>query len=142
MDAQERHEGYDEEPVRYCSRCYSLKIKYNEALDFEYCDDCGCTDTQESSVEEWEQLYEHRYGHKFAVKTDDPEKTFIYQLTTAQLKTRVYEDPEWRTIIRTLYPNFPSGYGKADSVILFFDRLIRDRRLNELRLYLVNHLKF
>ena len=46
---------YDSEPVRYCSRCYSLKVKYDETLDSEYCGDCGCSDISEAPIEIWEE---------------------------------------------------------------------------------------
>jgi hypothetical protein len=33
--------------------------------DSEYCDKCGATDVETCSIEEWEKLYEKKYGHKF-----------------------------------------------------------------------------
>ena len=56
-------EDYNDEPVHYCKQCLSLKIKIVGGFDF--CDDCGDTDIASTSIEEWEKLYEERYGHKF-----------------------------------------------------------------------------
>ena len=116
---------YDSEPVRYCSKCYSLKVKYEEEIDSEYCADCGCSDILESSFAEWEQKYERRYGHKFAVKNEDPKKSFIFNLSLEKIKTKVYNSEKWKDIIKTLYPKFPGGLSKADSIILFFDTIIK-----------------
>lgn len=55
---------YNSEPVFYCKHCLSLKvIVFNENED--YCDDCGNTDIASASVEEWDKLYEEKYGSKF-----------------------------------------------------------------------------
>lgn len=55
---------YNEEPVYYCPRCLSLKIK-SDIADYCYCDDCGSTSVDEISIDEWEKLYEDRYGKKY-----------------------------------------------------------------------------
>nr|DAX25558.1 MAG TPA: DNA-directed RNA polymerase III subunit [Crassvirales sp.] len=31
----------------------------------EFCDNCSSTDIMTSSISEWEELYEFKYGHKF-----------------------------------------------------------------------------
>ena len=142
MDSQDRYEDYDSEPVKYCARCYSLKIKYEEVIDSECCADCGCSDVAESSIEEWEKKYERRYGKKFVKKQDDPRKTFLFNLPISKLKSKVYEYPRWREVIHAIYPKFPSCYGKADSIILFFDTLIKENKLDELKLFLLKHIKF
>lgn len=54
---------YNDEPVYYCKQCLSLKIKVVGGFDF--CDECGDTDIATAHIEEWEKLYETRYGHKF-----------------------------------------------------------------------------
>ena len=135
----ERHSEYDEEPVVYCSRCYSLKIKYEEAIDSDCCMECGCSDITSSSIQEWEELYKSRYGHPYAVKTKDPQKSFVFQQSIQQLKTRVFQSPLWRKIIHALYPKFPKYYDKTDSVILLFDRLAKDNRMDDLRILLFNY---
>lgn len=56
-------EDYNDEPVYYCKTCLSLKIKIVGGYDF--CDECGDTDIATTSIENWERLYEERYGHKF-----------------------------------------------------------------------------
>lgn len=133
-----RHpDKYDSEPVRYCSRCYSLKIRYEEALGIECCADCGCSDILETSIENWEEKYRQRYGHQFVVKNEDPKKTFIFRLSPRELRERVFKSELWRKVIYTMYPKFPGGWGRADSVFLFFDKLIKDNRLDDLRMLLL-----
>lgn len=54
---------YNKEPVHYCTHCLSLRIlKVN---DFDYCDNCGSTDIDKCTIEEWENKYIKHYGHKF-----------------------------------------------------------------------------
>lgn len=142
MPSDTKIEEYDAEPVRYCSKCYSLKVKYEEALDSECCSDCGCMDIVEAPVEVWEKLYEKRYGHKFIVKNEDPEKSYVFNLPLEKLKTKVFNSPKWKEIIRSMYRHFPSGYSKTDSIILFFDTVIRQNRLKELRLLLYKYFKY
>ena len=55
---------YDQEPVYYCPRCLSLKIKADIA-DYCYCDNCGSTRIEQTSIFEWERIYKDRYGFKF-----------------------------------------------------------------------------
>ena len=33
--------------------------------DSDYCDSCGATDIGECSIEEWENMYINRYGHRY-----------------------------------------------------------------------------
>lgn len=58
-------EGYNSEPVHYCKQCLSLKVMRVAGMDDAvYCDDCGSTDIGEASIEEWEALYEQKFGFK------------------------------------------------------------------------------
>lgn len=131
-----RNEDYDSEPVAYCANCLSLGIKHNKVLDMDICD-CGCTDIKECLPEEWEKLYENKYGKKYVERSNDPKDTYIFRLSLNELKDKVYDSPEWKEIIKELYPKFPKGLGKADSVILLFDQLIKDNRLNDLKMLLL-----
>ena len=142
MDNPVRTNDYDSDPVKYCARCYSLKVKYEDALDSECCAECGSTDIQETSIEDWEKKYERRYGHKFTQKEEDPKKTFFFKLTTKELMDRVANSLKWREIIKGIYPHFPGGYGKADSIVLFFDTLIKQNKIGELKLFLFKHFKY
>lgn len=135
MTVEKVHQDYDDEPVVYCSRCYSLKIRYEEAIDSDCCMECGCSDILSTSIENWERLYEKRYGKKYTEKNKDPRSSFIFTLTIQELKDKVYQDNNWNEIIRHFYPRFPRGLSRADSVILFFDRMIKDNRMDQLRLY-------
>lgn len=53
-------EEYNEIPVFYCKDCLSLTIlnidKYN------YCRHCGSTDVGVSLIDEWEKMYEDKFG--------------------------------------------------------------------------------
>ncbi len=56
---------YNEEQVFYCTQCLSLKIRFIEEVEHsEYCDECGNTNISKTSIEEWETLYQNKYGHK------------------------------------------------------------------------------
>lgn len=60
---------YNNIPVLYCQSCLSLKVKsvpYMAGMD--YCDSCSSTDIKECHIEEWENLYKERYGHKYLDK--------------------------------------------------------------------------
>lgn len=57
-------EEYNNEPVHYCSRCLSLRVKIlNEQIDF--CDECGCTDIETTDIENWKKLYKDKYGREY-----------------------------------------------------------------------------
>ena len=133
---------YDSEPVRYCARCYSLKVKYDEEMESEYCDDCGSSDILELPFEAWEKKYEQRYGHKFAVKTEDPKKTFIFNLSVEDLKKKVCNSDKWKEIIKSMYPSFPGGLTKAEAIILFFHTIIKENKLTDLKFLLLKLFKY
>lgn len=130
---------YNDDPVYYCAKCYSLKIKHEDIIDADYCADCGCSDIVECpSIEEWEALYEKKYNHKYVTACYDPQKTIIFNMSLSELKMLVYNSPSWRYIIKSVYPRFPKQLGKTDSVILFFDKLIKDNKIKDLKLLLLN----
>lgn len=141
MKAVNGYSEYDLEPVKYCSNCYSLKIKYEEIIDAECCGECGCSDIVTSSISEWEEKYEKRYGHKFTCKSGNPQKHPIYKLPIRELKKRVFQSSLWQNICRKLYPKFPVRLNRADGVMWLFDRLIKDNRINDLKLLLIKIFK-
>lgn len=49
-------EDYNAIPVLYCRRCLSLCICTDDVFG-DYCKKCGGTDIGETSIEEWENLY-------------------------------------------------------------------------------------
>lgn len=62
-------EEYNNIPIHYCKECLSLKIKtVTEGLNLDYCDECGCTNTEQSHINEWKALYKERYGFDFLNK--------------------------------------------------------------------------
>lgn len=128
---------YDNEPVVYCSKCYSLKIQHEELLDTDCCGECGCTNVKTSSIQEWENLYKERYGHSFVTSTKDIRRNPIFKMPVIKLQDKVYNAPDWKEICLKLYPNFPEGIGRADSVMILFSKLYDDKRLDDLRTLLV-----
>lgn len=138
MEQEEVFTEYDSDPVYYCAKCYSLKIKYEETLHLGYCMDCGCTDTGCTSIENWERMYEIRYGHKYVNQPADAKKQLFLKLPLSKLKTLVSGSVNWKDIIQKIYPKFPTGYTRVDSILLFFDHLIHDNRLDDLRILLFN----
>lgn len=138
MIKQKNLKDYDEEPVTYCAKCYSLRIVYEDTIGVDCCRDCGCSDLLTSSIEEWEKLFARRYGHKYMEDKGDIRRSPMFQLPLDKLKTVVYEHPEWRDICKALYPTFPEGLSKADSVILLFAKLYQESRIDDLRMELIN----
>lgn len=62
-------EEYNAEPVFYCRRCLSLKVRDVKHLDnSEYCDECGSTDVEQTSIENWDAMYVKKYGHHYLEK--------------------------------------------------------------------------
>lgn len=138
MSTQEKLKEYDSEPVRYCPRCFSLKIRYEDAIGSDCCMECGCSDIAETTIENWERMYEHRYGDTYVAHDKDIKGTPIFKCSIGELKDKVYESPNYRDIITKMYPSFPGGFSRIDSVLLFFDKLSKDNRIDELRIILLN----
>lgn len=60
---------YNTEPVFYCKKCLSLKIRDVEHIsNSEYCDECGSTNIGATDISDWEAMYMARYGHRFLDK--------------------------------------------------------------------------
>lgn len=129
---------YNDEPVTYCSKCYSLNIRYEDSIGMDCCGECGCTDFLTSNYEEWEKKFKERYGHKYLEEKGDLKKSPIFQMTNKQLKQRLYSDPSWKAICKKLYPAFPIWLDKADSIILLFTKLYQDNRIEDLKMELIN----
>lgn len=55
-------EEYNNIPVLYCRQCKSLRIMNDK---YDYCDNCGCTDIEQSDINNWEQIYISTYGEKY-----------------------------------------------------------------------------
>lgn len=121
------------DPVIFCPKCYSLKIIHEEDLGEDCCMDCGCTETQEAPFEVWEALYERRYGKKFVERQGNCKKSPFFLLSSSKLMEKVAGSARWEQIIASIYKSFPKNLDKADSILLFFDRLVKDNKLNVLR---------
>jgi len=127
-------EDYDLEPVRYCPRCYSLRIGSIEGVeDSDYCMDCGCAESAEASIGDWERMYKARYGRPFVEGGGNPRRSRIYRMSLPELRQELYGHPRCRSIIKAFYPTFPDYLTRAEMTLLFFDRACRDKRLGELR---------
>lgn len=65
---------YNNVPVTYCKTCGSLHIKTvefdNGQGPLDYCVSCSNTELGSVHIEEWEDIYEDKYGHKFLDKKD------------------------------------------------------------------------
>lgn len=58
--------NYNLEPVFYCKHCLSLRVRHIQGLnDSEYCDSCGSTNIEETSIEDWENMYKNKFGHNY-----------------------------------------------------------------------------
>jgi hypothetical protein len=67
---QSAKEDYNSIPVHYCRECLSLRVmRVANMGDASYCDDCGCTDIEQASIEEWEQLYRKKHGFTYLNST-------------------------------------------------------------------------
>lgn len=57
----------DEDKVLYCPMCLSLSIKGIDGTEICFCSKCGCTDIQEIDFDEWDKLYQKKFGHKYVI---------------------------------------------------------------------------
>lgn len=62
-EKQDKHDGYNAEPVVYCADCLSLRIQEVDGID--YCDKCGSTNIGETSIFDWEKMYEAKYAGSY-----------------------------------------------------------------------------
>lgn len=64
MDIKNNKTDYNEEPVFFCSDCFSLKIE-RLSDDMCYCKDCGSGSIESASIEQWDKLYRSKWGLSF-----------------------------------------------------------------------------
>lgn len=131
-------EKYDDEPVVFCARCYSLKVIHDDFTDSDYCMDCGSTETAETDIHTWERLYSNRYGHSFVDRKGTVHGSIYFNMDIPSLKARLYKSRYLDNIIRMMYPGFPKGLTKTDKVLMLFDKLAKDGRMDEMRFNLHN----
>ena len=63
---EDKNSEYNKIPVVYCKHCLSLRVRDIPIIeDSDYCEQCGSTDIGECLIEEWENMYKERYGHKY-----------------------------------------------------------------------------
>lgn len=66
---KEKQSEYNKEPIYYCKNCLSLRIRNIPLIDqSDYCDECGSTNIEQCTIEEWEELYINKFGHKYLDK--------------------------------------------------------------------------
>ena len=64
MDNLREEANYNDEPVFYCEKCMSLRIRFVNGLsNSEYCDNCGSTEINQSNIEDWRQQFKNKYGY-------------------------------------------------------------------------------
>lgn len=141
MTGLDKHKQYDEEPVIFCSKCLSLKIKHEDSVGVDYCLDCGCTDVTESTIEDWEKMYVERYGHKYTAKSNDLKKSPIFNLSPHRLQEILSECPDCDEVVRTVYPKAPQGLSRVELVMWVFDKALTDGRMEDLKLVLVKYIR-
>lgn len=57
---------YNDIPVHYCKSCLSLRVFNDTGLEgLDYCDSCGSTNIDQTSIDTWNQLYKIRYGIEY-----------------------------------------------------------------------------
>lgn len=61
INSRNTKDDYNSEPVFYCKNCLSLRVMILDD-DTEYCDECGCTEMESSSIEDWQKLYNKKYN--------------------------------------------------------------------------------
>ena len=64
------------EPITYCKTCLSIHIKTVELPEtkqgnVDYCVPCGITELEEAHIQQWEDLYEEKYGERFLTEKKD-----------------------------------------------------------------------
>lgn len=134
QQAVKRVSSYDLEPVRYCSKCYSLRVGYIEGVsNSDYCLDCGCTDIADAPIGEWERAYKDRYGRKFVERRIDPLKLKIYKMSWDELKQKFYSSSYYQEVIRAIYPRFPKYKSKEDAMLSFIGRIGEEHRVEEFK---------
>lgn len=67
---------YNDESVHYCKRCLSLAIK-TTVSGYDYCEDCGSTNIEETDINTWESMYENMNGIKFLDKKNPNKKKLL-----------------------------------------------------------------
>lgn len=136
-----RTQEVEEEPITYCRKCYSIKVKYEDSIGMDCCGDCGCTDFSTTNFDEWENLYRNRYGHKYMEDVGEVRKNPIFQMDGEKLKALLYRNQAWREICVSMYSTFPNWLSKTDSIILLFAKLCQENRLDDLRRELIKREK-
>lgn len=64
MDNLREEVKYNDEPVFYCERCLSLRIRFVSGLsNSEYCDNCGSTVIKQANIEDWRQQFKDKYRY-------------------------------------------------------------------------------
>lgn len=66
---KEKQSEYNKEPIYYCKNCLSLRVRNIPLIEqSDYCDECGSTNIEQSTIEEWEEIYKNKFGHKYLDK--------------------------------------------------------------------------
>lgn len=85
-------------------------------------------------------MWEERYGERYIKRYRNPKKAYVYNLPMGDLKQLIYLSPFRREIIKSMYHDFPEYVTDIESVLLLYDNVCKDGRLNELRDNIVKYL--
>lgn len=58
--------NYNDEPVYFCKHCMSLLVMDGGFID--YCGNCGSTEIEKASLEEYDAMHKQRFGTKLFYK--------------------------------------------------------------------------
>lgn len=87
---------YDEEPVSYCTACLSLKIKRLEKTNTYYCGNCGNTNLDTTSINNWQNKYKKRYGEIYIKK--NMKKTTLNEISNwIKTEKEIFHNFIWST---------------------------------------------
>lgn len=66
LNTEDQINDYNNIPVLYCKHCLSIRVRDIPMIEnSDFCDKCGSTDIGKTTIENWEELYKSRYGHKY-----------------------------------------------------------------------------
>ena len=64
-------EEYNAEPVFYCKSCLSLHVMPENGMG-SYCQECGSAAVGRTNIDNWTEMYHHKYEKDFLTELDVP----------------------------------------------------------------------
>lgn len=141
MANKDKQKEYNDEPVIYCPKCYSLNIIEDSVIGISYCKECGCTDFKETTIEEWESMYRERYGHKLVTKSEDLTKSPIYNMSRHRLMNMLFEMEDSDIIIFKMFPLAPKEMSRKERIMWAFAKIDTQDTIHAIALIIIKHLR-